>query len=89
MATQSRRQRGRDGALTSLNMAIGDLTLAKDKTSVTPAKAVFDSASVVVVMIRVSFLPAHVGRLLTGVYAGLGDQQKRLRRTRGNLCGRL
>lgn len=89
MATKSRRQNGRDGALPTLDTAIGDLTLAKDKTGVTQAKAVFDSASVVVTMIRVSFFPAHVGKLLTGAYAGFGDQQKRLHRTRGNLCGCL
>ena len=52
-------------ALSSLNMSIDALDLAKGATSVAPVRAAFDSASVLLTMIRVGFLPAHVGRLPT------------------------
>ena len=56
MADKSRRPKGRDGALSSLNVAIDGLNLAKELSSITPAKAVFGSVSVLLAMIRVSFL---------------------------------
>ena len=40
-----------------LNVAIETLNLAKEISSVTPAKAVFGSVSVLLTMIRVRFLP--------------------------------
>jgi hypothetical protein len=53
-------QRRRDVTLSSLNAAIEAMNLAKEIASITPAKAVFGSVSVVLAMIRVSFLPAHL-----------------------------
>jgi len=47
-----------------LNVAIEGLNLAKEVSSVTPAKAVFGSVGALLAMIRVSFLSAHVGQLL-------------------------
>ena len=61
MAGESQGQKGRDSVLSSLNMAIGALNRAKEATSVTPAKAMFTSAGVLLTMIRVGFLPVHVG----------------------------
>ena len=56
MATKSQRPKGQDGVLSTLNLAIDTLSLAKEISSVTPAKAVFGSVSVLLAMIRVSFL---------------------------------
>ena len=48
---------GRDGALSVLGIAIEGLNLAKEISSITPAKAVFGSANVILAMIKVrSFL---------------------------------
>jgi hypothetical protein len=49
-------QRRRDGALSLLNAAIEAMNLAKEVSSATPAKAVFGSVSVILVMIKVCFL---------------------------------
>ena len=60
MAPGSQRQKGRDGLLSALNVAIEGLNLAKEISSPTPAKAVFGSASVLLSMIRVSSLSIAV-----------------------------
>jgi len=65
MATEAQ---GQKDALSSLNMAIGALNRAKEATSVTPAKATFTSAGVLLAMIRVGFLAAHVGRISADAY---------------------
>jgi hypothetical protein len=46
----------RDGVLSSLNVAIEALNLAKEVSSITPAKAVFGSVSIILTMIRVGSL---------------------------------
>ena len=56
MATKSQRPKGQDGVLSTLNLAIDALSLAKEISSVTPAKAVFGSVSILLAMIRASFL---------------------------------
>ena len=56
MTTKPQRQKRRDGVLSSLNAAIEAINLAKEVSSVTPAKAVFGTASVLLTMIRVCFL---------------------------------
>ena len=48
-------QRRRDGTLSLLNAAIEAMNLAKEVSSATPAKAVFGSVSVILVMIKVCF----------------------------------
>ena len=53
MATHSQEPHGREGALPLLNVAIEVLNLAQEISSITPARAVFGSASVVLSMIRV------------------------------------
>ena len=65
MDTKSRQRKRGDGVLSSLNAAIEALNLAKEISSIAPAKAAFGSVSVVLTMIRVSFLlfrndPFHV-----------------------------
>lgn len=42
-----------DKVLSGLNVAIETLNLAKEVSSITPAKAVFGSVSVIITMIRV------------------------------------
>jgi len=56
MATGSQQSNGRDGVYSSLNVAIDALNLAKEVSSIAPAKAVFGTVSVLLTMIRVSFL---------------------------------
>jgi len=58
MNTKPQQPKERGGTLSSLNVAIQTLNLAKEISSVTPAKAVFGSVSVLLTMIRVRFLPA-------------------------------
>ena len=57
MATNSQRPKGQAGLLSALNVAIEALNLAKEISSVTPAKAVFGSVSVLLTMISVRFPP--------------------------------
>jgi len=57
MDADPRRQKRRDNILSALNVAIEVLNLAKEASSVTPAKAVFGSVSVLLTMIRVRLLP--------------------------------
>jgi hypothetical protein len=56
MADKSQRPKGRDGVLSSLNVAIDGLNLAKELSSITPAKAVFGSVAILLTMIKVRFL---------------------------------
>ena len=56
MTDKSQQPKGRDGVLSSMNMAIDGLNLAKELSSITPAKAVFGSVAVLLTMIKVSFL---------------------------------
>jgi len=56
MAAKSQRPNGRSGALSSLNVAIDTLNLAKEVSSITPAKAVFGSVSILLTMIKVRCL---------------------------------
>jgi len=66
MVDNSKRPKGRDGdgILSSLNVAIDGLNIAKEATSVLQAKAAFNSACVLLTMIRVCFLPVYVDQLL-------------------------
>ena len=63
-----RSRKSRDGVLTSLNVAIEAMDLAKEIASMTPVKAVFGSVSVVLTMIRVSPPLARFYQPLDDVY---------------------
>jgi len=54
MEAESQRPKGREKTISALNVAIETLNLAKELSSITPAKAVFSSASVILATIRVS-----------------------------------
>jgi hypothetical protein len=63
----SQQPKGRDAALTTLNLLIQGLNVAKDACGIPPAQIAFGSASVLLTMIRVCLsllceekLPAHV-----------------------------
>ena len=66
--------KGQGGVLSSLNMAIDGLNLAKEVASVTPAKAVFGSVSILLTMIRVSFLLFRDEKLQTHTLPGYDGQ---------------
>ena len=57
MTDKSQRPKEREGTISALNAAIEALNLAKEISSITPAKAAFGSVSVVLTMVKVgSFL---------------------------------
>jgi len=56
MDANSQRSKGGDGTLSSLNVAIEILNLAKEAVGIAPAKAAFGSVSVLLTMVRVRFL---------------------------------
>ena len=55
MDANSQRSKGRDSILSSLNMAIDAINLAKDIVDIAPAKATFGTVSALLTMIRVRF----------------------------------
>jgi hypothetical protein len=55
MDAVSKRQKRRDNAISLLDAAIETMNLAKEISSVTPAKAVFGTVGVLLTMIRVRF----------------------------------
>ena len=55
MDANSKRPKGRDGALSSLNVAIDSINLAKDIVDIAPARAAFGSVIALLTMIRVCF----------------------------------
>ena len=67
MTDKPRRLKGRDDALSSLNVTIDILNIAKEVSSIAPAKAAFGSTSDLLTLIKVRFLLVHVGRLLAKV----------------------
>ena len=86
MATKSQQPKGPDGFLSSLDMAIDALNLAKEVSSITPAKAAFGSVAILLTMIRVEFLLFCNGMLQTHTQPGLDGQRSGLRRARVILC---
>ena len=89
METKPQRPKGRDGALSSLNMAIEAMNLAKEVSSVTPAKAVFGSVSILLTMVRVRFLVSYDRMSRIHVWPGFDGQQTRLCRARPSLRKRV
>jgi len=64
MEVESQRPKGREGTISALNTVIEALDLAREVSNIVPAEAVFGSASVTLVMIRVSFLPVFCWSIL-------------------------
>ena len=63
MDVEPRQQKERKDTTSALNAAIEAMNLAKESSSITPAKAVFDHVSVVLTITRVSFLLVCLDRL--------------------------
>jgi len=74
MDPKSQQLKGRGGVLSSLNVAIEVLNLAKEISDITPAKAAFGSVGVLLTMVRVRFARRCDGGILVHVYPGLNDQ---------------
>jgi hypothetical protein len=85
MDANSQRQKGRDDALSSLNMAVDAINLAKDIVDIAPAKAAFGSVSALLTMIRVRFFLFCNDELQVHMYPGLDGERTRLRRARVEL----
>ena len=66
MDKNSRRQKRKENTISTLNAAIEALNLTKEVLSITPAKAVCGSVSVVLAMIRVCFLLVHPTLIAAG-----------------------
>ena len=58
MADKSKEPTKRDGAILSLDVAIGLVNIGKQASSMTPAPAVFGVATILLITIRVSFIPS-------------------------------
>ena len=56
MERKTQQPKEQEGTISALNALIEALNLAKEVSSITPAKAVFGSASILLVMIRASLL---------------------------------
>ena len=56
MDAKAKQSKRREGVLSSLNVIIEGLNIAEKASSITPAKAVFSTVSVILTMIRVCFL---------------------------------
>jgi len=85
MDPKSQEPKGRGGALSSLNVAIEVLNLAKEVSDITPAKAAFGSVSVLLTMVRVRPSRFCDDELGVHVYPGFNDQRARIRRARAIL----
>ena len=82
----SRQPKGRDSVLTTLDVVIQALNIARDACGVPPAQVALGSASVLLTMIRVHFPPLYEGRSLNYLYSGYDVQQSGLRRAWAGLC---
>ena len=56
MTDKSQRPNGRSSVLSSLNVAIDGLNLAKEISGIAPTKAAFGSVAILLTMIKVRFL---------------------------------
>jgi len=74
MDPKSKQSNRRDDVLSSLNIVIEGLNLAENLSSITPAKAVFGTVSVILTMIRASLLLLREGSLRADqMHKGLDD----------------
>jgi len=56
MEARSQRPKDREGVISLLNVTIEAMNLAKEISSITPAKAAFGSVSALLTMVKVSLL---------------------------------
>ena len=77
-------KRPKDGVITSLNLAIEAMNIAKGATNVTPATAVFGVVGTLLTMIRVCLISCG-NELLIHVDSGLYGHPNRIRRARASM----
>ena len=75
MEAKSRQSKRQDNALSLLNVAIEGFNLTKEILSVTSAKAVCGSVSIILTMIRVCLPPAQVDLLRAKAHPGFDGQR--------------
>ena len=75
MATKPKQPKGHDKTISALNVAIEAMNLAKEVSSITPAKAVFGSVSVLLTMIKVGSPLFYSRAFQAHVWPGLYAQQ--------------
>ena len=81
MATKSQKSKTRDGLLSSLDVAIDVLNLAKEISNATPAKAVFGSVGTLLAMIKVCSTLFRDDESPSQIYSGLHGQRRGLHRS--------
>jgi hypothetical protein len=87
MDTNTQRPKGRDGTLSTLNVTIDALNIAKDVVDIAPAKAAFGSVVALLTMIRVRFFLFCDDGLQVHTYiSGLDGEPAGLRHSRVELC---
>ena len=86
MTDKSQQPKGLDGALSTLNVAIDGLNLAKEVVSITPAKAIFGSVAILLAMIRVNSLLFCDEGFQVHTSPGHDGQRSGLCRSRDVLC---
>jgi hypothetical protein len=79
MDAKPQQSKGRDGILSSLNMAIDAMNLAKDIVDIAPARAAFGSVSALLTTIRVRFFLFCNDELQVHMYPGLDSERTGLR----------
>jgi len=91
MDINSQRPKGRGGILSSLTVAIEATNLAKEISSITPAKAVFGSVNVLLTMIRVGFSPTIGCSMFTHYQDSMANELDyvELGLSCANICGAL
>jgi len=89
MEAKPQRPKEQDETLSSLNVAIEAMNLAKEVSSITPAKAVFGSVSILLTMVRVRFLVSCDQKYHIHVWLGFDGQQTGLRRAQPSLRRRV
>ena len=75
MGSMFQRPKGRDGVLSTLDVFIQGLNLAKDTCGIPPAQIAFGAASILLTMIRVRFPLLCGEEFLTPAYLGHYGQQ--------------
>jgi hypothetical protein len=80
MALTAQRQKKRNTVLTTLDVFIQTLRIARDTCGIPPAQVTFGSAYALLTMIRVRFSLLCENELVTHVYLGHDGQRSGLRR---------
>jgi len=73
MATKSQRPKGRENTVSLLDAAIDVMNIAEKTSSITPAKAVFATVSVLLTMIKVRFSPFYDEMFRVHTWPGIDD----------------